>query len=210
MSANMNTQSSQNSQKKKKRKALKFKEPSDTVSKYLGPIDTPAVKEASDVHSLLMTYGGTLASDGSGVLAPVFDPYSQASSSANWTSAAALFSEFRILAYKFVFMPKNKFNKDTTVTVFPGYAVVDRASNSALSSISQATAFASVLEVSLEGRWQREIRMDSVEEAQFISTASSPATSAKFFLKLFANGLTASYTYGQYVSYTLVQFRGTQ
>jgi hypothetical protein len=49
------------------------------------------------------------------------------------------------------------------------------------------------------------IRMDGVEEAQWVPVA---ATSAFLFIKLFFTGLTASTNYGQYIVRGKLQFRG--
>lgn len=176
--------------------------------KYTGPIDAPSFKADTDLHTFLLPYSGTLASNGSGVLAPVLDSYSQCSSNANWVQLQAIFQEYRILAYKFVFMPVNKYNKATTTATFPILSVLERTNSSALTSLSDAAGYASSMQHSLDDTWRREIRMNGVDEAQFTATSTFPAVSSRLYIKLYCSGLAVSTTYGQYLSYTVVQFRG--
>ncbi len=175
---------------------------------YRGPCDSRALKNAYDLHTLVFGFSNPITSSAGGVINTVFDPYSQLTSSGNWSSASALFSSYRILGYRLVLMPINQYNKATATTVNPGMILVDRESNTAITTSSAAAAYGSADFVSLERKIVREVRMNGVDEASFIDVAAAPATANRFFIKLYFDGLTASTNYLLYLGWVVVQFRG--
>ncbi len=180
--------------------------PQKTV--FSGPIATTASKQATDVHTFLVNYTGTLASDGAGVMNPVINPYSQASSSANWSALTSLFQEYRILGIETHFLPINRYSVATSN--FPVFTVVDRSSATALSSLSQAAAFGSSKEHMIGEKFKRSARMHDVGEADWNLISASPSNTSIFYIKMYGSGLAASTNYYQYISYILVQFKGVQ
>ncbi len=175
---------------------------------YRGPYNTPALLEASDLHTFVLVYNGTIASDGTGKIATVFDNYSQATSAADWAGLAGLFKEYRILGMKLIYTPWNQYSKATTVSTVPVRSVIDRTNSTALASLNDASGYSSCKIHSLENPFTRSIRMDGVDESSWILSTGSPATTARLYIKLFANGLSNSTTYGDYTMYIVVQFRG--
>ncbi len=192
----------------KKKGSSKGKETPIKSTKYLGPIDTPAFKESSDLHTFLLIGGGTVTSDSGGVINTVFDPSAQCTSDANWSSYTSLFKEWRILALKVRFLPSNRYSKSGVVTN-PIITITDRTGNSVLASLAAALNNASALEFTLDDPWERVVRMDSIEEANFVLTSSAPASASRFYIKTYASGLTNSTVYGQFMSFVVIQMRGT-
>jgi hypothetical protein len=173
---------------------------------YRGPIDTPAYRQSCDMHTFVLCFNGTLSSSAGGVLAPVFDAYAQATSSPSWSGLAALFKEFRILAFKMKYLPWNQYTK-VSITTTPVYVVTDRSSVSALTSLSDATSSASCVVRSLENSFSQTIKMNGIDEAGWTGTPTAPPNASRMFIKWYASALTNSTTYGEYLSYIVVQFR---
>lgn len=178
-----------------------------TKTKYVGPIDSPSFKMASDVHTFLCRNQGALASSGTGVINPVIDCYLQASSSPEWAGLSPNFKEFRVLALKIEFIPWNQYSKPTTTTTTPMYVTADRSDGTALSSLADAVKSASCQIYSIDNRWSRSIKMDGVEESLWTAVGASPATTNRFYLKLFATGLANSTSYADFLVTTVVQFK---
>lgn len=175
---------------------------------YTGPISSPAYREASDLHTFVIPLQGTIASTAGGVINTVFDAWAQVSSSPSWASLSAPFKECRLLAMDVTFLPWNQYSKATTVITTPVYTVVDRTSSTPLASLSDAASYSSCQIKSLENRFTRAVRMDSVEEAMWVLVSAGPSATSRFYIKYYASGLSNSTTYGEYLTYIVVQFRG--
>lgn len=191
------------SSKKPNQKTKKsWKEPPSSQTIYAGPIVRPADRSESDLHSVLLTYTEFLSSDGAGVMKPIYSD--DVSGYADWASFAAVYDEYRALGLRVEYFPDNRYSKTTTICR-PLITALDRNDATVLASYSTAVAYASATKESLEDPWVREIRMNGVEDAEFVTT-STPA--AKNYFKAYASGLSATVEYGMIVLYCLVQFRG--
>jgi len=200
--------------KGRKKKALASEGPSETALKYTGPIWSARMRENRNMLVVDLQAQGALTSTGGGVINTTWT--SSSSTFPNFAAYAGLFDEFRVLGMHLEFFPANRYSKSTTICM-PGFGVVDHADGTALTSYAQAATYASNRILSLEDPWTDrseyrgssvpalKIRMDGVEEAQWLPTAS---TSAFIFIKLYFNGLTASTDYGMFILRGLVQFRG--
>ncbi len=202
----MNTKKQSGKRSAKSKQKTAAAGPSSSVTKYTGPIRSKGMLTQLDTHCFMMVYANAIASDGSGVLAPALDAYSQASSASNWSSATALFREYRILGMETHFLPINRYN--TAVTQFPIISITDRGNSTALTSLADASQFGSSQEHCISDKIVRVIKMDGPDEGQFILTSTFPASSNRLFIKLYGSGLANSTNYFQYISYVLVQFRG--
>lgn len=178
--------------------------PPPNITVYRGPIDSPSLKESTDCHTFLINYTGTLASSAAGVLNAVIIPSNQCSSSANWASLIGLFSEWRILGFKFNAMPINPYA--VAATQFPIFTVIDRSSSAALTSLNDAAAYASSQQHVLNRGFKRTAKMSDVGEADWTYINSTPTE--EFYLKMYASGLANSTNYFQYLGSYLVQFKG--
>jgi len=192
--------------KSKKQKGGKFRQTqnvSATALSYRGPIISPASREEADTLSTLVGITGTVGSSAGGVFASWLT--NSITSAPDWTGLIADWAEFRILGTRLEYFPWNRYSKVTTTTT-PAIVAVDRAGVPFTpASYAQLMSYSSAEKKSLEDPWFIEARMDSAEEAQFISTAS---TSVALGFPAYADGLSVSTTFGRYFQYWLVQFRG--
>lgn len=191
----------------KKRKSKGTRETPISAVVYRGPISTPAVKQACDLHTFVLVNVGQLVSSAGGVIATVFDNTAQASASPDWTGLSGVFKEWRILATEVRYIPWNQYSKATTTVTTPIYAVLDRTTATALTSVADAFGSATCRQKSLENPWSISTRMNSVEEAVWTPSGGSLAASSKQFIKLYAAGLSNSTTYGDFITHSVVQFR---
>jgi len=156
------------------------------------------------LHTQLLSVTGTITSSGGGVFASTF--VDNITGSSDWASCALLYAEYRILGVRMEYFPWNRYSKTTTIST-PLIAVVDRGgTNTVLASYDAAMQYASAKKKSLEDPWIMEARMNGVEDAGFLVTTSG--TTLPFTIKVYADGLSITTTYGRYFFYWLVQFRG--
>lgn len=190
------------------RNEIQLRETGPRSTTYRGPIDTPAFRTACDVHTFVLRLSGNIASSAGGVINTVFDSWAQAGATSQWSALTGMFSEVRILAFKLHMMPVNKFG--TATTNIPFTSIVTRDTATALTSLQDAAAYISSQEHGTYSTVNRVIRMDDLDEASWIATASSPSSNNRLYVKLYGSGLAATTTYFQYLNSIVVQFRGLQ
>ncbi len=205
----INSRSRKGKQSKKRPTASALR-PAPTALVYRGPSRIPLSTAQNDVFTTQINNQGALTTTAGGVIATVFDSYSQASTPADWTNLANLYTEYRILSMDLEFLPWNKYNQPTTSALAPMYSVVDRSNNTAIGSLAQVMAYDSVEAVEPSTYFKRVVKMNSAEEAQWIPTGSSPATASRLYVKLYSSGNVASTTLYDFVARLVVQFRGRQ
>ncbi len=194
--------------KKVKRKSNKASGPSINAISYNGPTRVSKGIQANDTQLIQMGYGGTLTTSAGGVLASVLDSSASATSSQDWAQAAAMYKEYRILSYTVKFVPWNKYNQPTTSALAPVWSIVDRADNTAVASISSASSNESAELHDPSETFQRVVKMSGQDEAQWILTSATPASSSRLYIKLYSAGNVASTNLYDYFAVVLVQFRG--
>lgn len=175
---------------------------------YSGPTRLPNGYGALDTQKIQFGTGNSVASSAGGVVSTVFDAYSQASSSADWASISGGWQEFRILSMDVTCSPWNPYNLPTTTNVAPVVSVLDRSSNTALSSIGNATNYQSAEIHDPSTRIRRVIKMAGVDESTWTLVGSTPATTARLYVKIYSAGNTASTTLYDYFTIVIVEFRG--
>lgn len=183
-------------------------DPSPNATVYRGPLEIPQAKKVNDVWSTQINIIGSIGSNGSGVINTVFDPVNQIQTSSDWASLAAVWNEYRVLSAKLQMTPWNKYNLPTTTTVTPINSVLDRNDNATLGSLSAAANYNSCEQHDPSTQFTRSIRMDSVDEAEWINTGTSPGAAARFYIKLYSSGNTPSIVFYDYIAKYVVQFRG--
>lgn len=174
----------------------------ETAAVYRGPIISRQDRGQSDAIEVLVSFTGSIASNGAGAIVDVIgnDP----SASGDFASYQNIYDEFRVLGEQLEYFPNDRYSKATTKCT-PLIVVKDRNDTAALASYSSAIQYASAEKRSIEDPWIEQMRMVGIEDAGFISTAS-PAANRWF--KFYGDGLTVSTTYGRYFFYMRVQFRG--
>ncbi len=194
----------------KKNAKRKMHVPSTQIE-YRGPVSSRNIKNQDDTYEVLLRVPTDLASNSGGVISNVYD--NNPNGTTDWSSFAATFSEYRVLATMLEFYPSNKSSKTTTVTKAMA-AVVDRASSGTIASFAEAVNYESYQIFSLDdefvefGKGLKKApvaKMTSTEESDFKTTA---APTAQWYHKLYSDNLSVSTTYGLVVQTFLVQFRG--
>ncbi len=192
------------------KKSSKKRAPANNLTSavYRGPIVMRQNAQADDTVTIPMGYGGSISASAGGTVNSVLGSYAQLTSVADWASLQNIYSEYRILAMKSTFHPWNKYNVPTTSTVVPVWSVVDRGDATALASVGATAAIGSAELHDPCTAFTREIRMDSLEEGQFLPIANAPAAGEQFYIKLYSSGNTASINLYDYQTILIVQFRG--
>jgi len=187
-----------NSKLNRSKNALFQNVPTNAIT-YKGPLTTI-------VDSTVGTFyvDATIATSAGGIISGVFN--NDPSIATNWSNYVGSWNEYRVLGIRYTYVPGNVVNT-AALAGFTGYHSIIRGltspnpltlSDAASQGISRSwTAFRP---------FTREWRMMDVEEAVFVKTGSPAATSNT--LSIYANGGTASTTYGHMLIMFLVQFRG--
>lgn len=184
--------------------------PSISAVVYRGPPRLPKVNQANDMMTTQINNAGQVATSASGTITTVFDAYAQLSVISDWTNLSNLYTEYRILSMEVEFIPWNTFNVPSTTTLAPVYTVEQRDTATALSGLNSTVAYDSCRVVQPSKRFTRVIKMASLEEAQFTPVGSSPASTARMYLKLWSSGNSNSITVYDFITRLIVQMRGRQ
>jgi hypothetical protein len=111
---------------------------------------------------------------------------------------------------KTTFHPWNKYNAPTTNALAPLISVVDRSNNTALASSTAAISYGSSMVHDPSTKFSRVAKMTGVGEAQWIIMANSPATTDRFYFKLYGSGNANSINVYDYHTIIMLQVRGRQ
>lgn len=169
---------------------------------YRGPIDLGQSKTTGEVELLNLTDVVTsLSSTGLGVIAleRTFNP----NVTTEWTSFAARFREYRVLAVQVKYMP---FNIVNTTVFTPGPCVIATNKGPAFgtpTSNAQVWALAKPKLFHLAKPMKYIIRADDYTDLDVGATASP---SSEFSIVLYADGLSTSVLYGRFFCTWVVQF----
>ena len=173
-----------------------------SMSTLMKFINAPSMKNEDHLTTMALHVQVTVASDAGGSITLVQS--NNPSIGPDWVNLANSFDKYRMLGFRFKFLPNNRYSKSTTVTT-PVFVVGDRDDISALSSYTAAMNYESVRELSLEDPWTFCLNSLSSEALQFRDCLSSAATE---WIKLYATGLSVSTTYGIGLVTWVVQFQG--
>lgn len=177
---------------------------SATALRYTGPIIQRADQQNTDLVEMVLIQDLAISSGVGGVISPTF-AFNNPSSATDWSSAIALYDEYRVLGMRLEYHP-NAYTASAVSSFAPVYSVIDRDSASALGGYSTAVNYASCKEHSLDRPFSREMKMESSAEAQFFNTSALPTSSGS--IKLISTGLSNSTGYGRVSVYYMIQFRG--
>ncbi len=175
---------------------------------YAGPYKIQRTANQNDMNTIQIQYIGTLTASGAGTLNAVLDSYSQLTSSPDFTSAAALYAEYRVLSMHVQCEPYNKYNTPTTTSLTPVYTVVDRQNSTALASLNDAANYGSVAIHAPSSKITRGLKMTGTGEALWVGTGGGPSTDNRMYIKFYSAGNTASITMYDYLTTIIVQFKG--
>jgi hypothetical protein len=193
------------SRRPKPRRARTGNAPGSNQLIYRGPYKLPGSKEQNTLYTLEFKSVLSLTSSGAGVLDAVYN--NDPAGYQDWSSAAALWDEYRPLSLLVEFKPNNRYSKTTVITQ-PLYVVIDRDSVGALSTKNSAVQYESCKIVDLDDPWRmgaKSIGMTGLQTHQWTTTAATVPT---YCIKMFGNGFSNTTAYGDVLITLLVQFRG--
>jgi hypothetical protein len=207
-----NTQTSKQRKSKTILPPRKLPELSIGAVQYNGPVRELAFMRQQDLYTTVFSTDGIISSTAGGVIAPVFpntpdNPGGGLGSCADWSSAVAVFDEYRVLAFEVEFLSVYDQLISGATTVLSG--VVDFDSSNALTSYGVADAYGSQKIFSVQeydGKVKKmTAHMSGIENSVFTTTAF---TSPQFWIKLYGSGFVVSTPIiHAFVRYR-VQFRG--
>jgi len=174
----------------------------DTVT-YNGPIILPKSMEQAEVFPMNFSVTGLVNADGGGVISQVFQT-EDVRNAGDWSNVSQAYDEYRVVGMKFVYAPIRRF--DTAFPYPPIITLVERANNAAITSYSSMATHESVQFKEAFRQFTRTLKMQSVEEADFLYVGDTPTSWGS--IKIYGSGYTSSASYARYMITYLVQFRG--
>lgn len=178
--------------------------PDESVVIYRGPSTLPMGASERACITTVLHYGtAAVTSNGSGFAA--FSLSDDPSGFVDWSHIAAAWDEYRVLALTMNYVPYNQYNTPTATVVSSMFTVIDRDDATALTTEAAALEYESLKVFYLGRPFKRVVKMASIEDASFITTASPVARN---WIKGAGSGLTASTSYGKYWLTVLIQCRG--
>jgi hypothetical protein len=167
---------------------------------FRGPVRNPKSRNEVSIIRTNIVSSSTASSNGSGVIATTYTTNPNGTN--GWSSWVALFDEYRVLALELKYVP-------LWHTLPSGTAggtllmVVDHDSVAALSSFNNACNYESLKTGSIDRPMTHTYRLDGTLESNFINTSSPTGLQG---VKVYANGLTNSTQYGNFIGTFLIEF----
>jgi hypothetical protein len=180
---------------------------------YRGPCKIPSTTDNRRITVGQLHYAATgISSSAAGVISGNIGIGNPSGASA-WAAFAALYDEFRVLAFVVEFTPYDRYSAPLAVTtsvVEPALLIaIDRDSAATPTTVGQLASYESCRQVSLSDPFRMEYKMDGVREATWVTTASPSSSPARGFEWIgTANSATNSYFFGNLFATWIVQFRG--
>jgi len=194
---------SRNSNRRRRGKSQQLENNNSRIV-YNGPVVIPASLEEQRLFPMNFSFVSNLTTDGAGTLPQTFQA-EDVRNAADWSSIAATFDEYRVVAVKVTWVPIKEYS--ATFRYQPVATVVDRADATALSSYNIAAACESFQLHEGDKKFSRTMKMASVEEAEFLSVLATPTSWG--WIKMYAtNIIPVSTTIYRFAMTFLVQFRG--
>lgn len=176
------------------------------ASRYFGPIGPTDGLECYAIQVASVT---DVVSSGAGIINTVFttDP----SATPDWSSYAAIFDEYRVLALMVEYQPINRYapvaSPGGITQQVPWFIVIDLDDVAPITTRPQVTAYGGSVEIhNTTDPWKRSVRMSGGPDDNWVTTATPTSTYA---VKTFAQSASASVTYGTCLVRALVQFRSS-
>lgn len=182
--------------------------PSVTALAYRGPTRMPQAATGSELDTYQINFAATLTTSGTGTLVTVFNPGTQVAASPDWTNIQALWEEYRILSWEIEMVPWTPYTRPTTDVLAPVYSVIDRNTATALTSLADAVGYGSCHLHMPAKPIKRSAKMQGEDEAAWVSTGSSPASTAQAYLKLWSSANSNTINLYDYKMIYLVQVKG--
>lgn len=186
---------------KRQRRGQKVSGESQLVQ-FRGPVRNPKSRNEVSIIRTNIVSSSAATSSGAGVIATTFTTNPNGTN--GWSSWVALFDEYRVLALELKFVPLWH-TLPTGVAGGTLLMVVDHDSVAALSSFNNACNYESLKTGSIDRPMTHTYRLDGTLESNFINTSSPTGLQG---VKVYANGLSNSTQYGNFIGTFLIEFRG--
>lgn len=187
----------------KKTKKVTSVDPPVNATKYTGPVIPKKTSNNEDTCTVELVQQTTLNSTVSSVITQVYgaDP----SGSPDWSNFTNTWQEFRVLGMRVAYYPANRYNRGSTYT-YPLASVIDRQAgySAAITSWTSAANYGSFQMKSLDDPWYREVKATDIEEMNFQGVSGY---SVQYYVKLYADNVSASVNYGLVLLSFRVQFK---
>ncbi len=170
------------------------------IFKYTGPVKLPNHDEAVLTQKVNSSLTVAATTSGAGVIDLVFG--NSPASLPDWTSLAAIWHEYRVLAMELHYVP---IKQVASWAYGIAHVVVDRKNSAALGGITAAIQHESCELSTMYSPWKRVIKAQSVEEDGFVSTASPSATQ---YIKVYSSDNATIQTIGRFYLTYLLELRG--
>ena len=193
------------SHKKGNKKKNKASGPSPQALVYKGSVKPPSSSNEASVYELYNAQTFTVASNAGGVLSGNYGSWPSGIN--DWSNVIGTFHEVRTLGMRLEYVPHNRYTRGTVTTTSVA-TVVDHTDAGALGSYDAAANHESGKIRSLDDPFVVTAKMTGSEEAQFQDATLTSSVANRFFIKLYADGLSFSTTYGRVTIYYLYQVRG--
>jgi len=169
-------------------------------------VSLSGVAAAMQTMTRVIGYQTAMATTGAGVLTGVVT--NQPTGSPDWSALAGLYSEYRVLGFKVVYVPLYQ-NYIPAIATSPKQqsALVwfgVRGSLTPPTTYSEALGFGGSVVGHTQQRMTKVSRMNGVQEGAFINTGGTGVSAT---LGFYADGLDFSTTYGYNYITWLIQFR---
>jgi hypothetical protein len=191
----------QNKKSKTRRSSqLSSRNPSSQALIYRGPVTLPQ----EELATTTVLYDYPLTSSAGGVVSDVFADIPNGSP--DWTGFSAVYSEYRILAFKIQFIPLLT-GAAIAANLYNVLYIVwsTDASVTPLASYTDAVNHPVKRAGSLNQNLSLTHKMTGAEESLFVDVTSGVVD---YTFKTFSTGLTPSTNYGRYLLTLVIQFRG--
>jgi len=166
------------------------------------PSDVARARTGNNTCTVLLATESALTTSGSGIINSVYTDIVTGVN--NWSSFAAVFDSYRVLAVRVQFTPLRAVGGSTVTYFAPIATAIDRSDSTVLSSYLAAMQYSSHREFPGNTQFSVLSCMASAEDATFLSTQ---APAARCWIKTYSTGNTISTTIGRVVTELLVQFR---
>lgn len=179
--------------------------PGNNSQEYRGPIVTIKEMKQMDTVTTLTATIYDISTTAGGLINGVYS--NNPSGGIDWSSLSGVWEEFRVLEMWAMFVPSRAYDPSSAFLGNILGMAVDRNSNTSYSSYGQMITHPSAKFVPIKGPKPLAIsvKMDNAAESQFQSIGTPTATT---WIKLYADTLTASQSYGKLLVRWRVQMRG--
>jgi len=179
---------------------------------YFGPLTPqPSQLKRRSFQQVFLRLESTITSSAGGVISPIYTSADPRTLATDFSSFAAVYSEYRVVGLHILFMPLVS-GAVNNVLIFglPASTAIQTGSLSAASAYTDLIGADSLMKWSLNRSFNCGARAAGSDEMGFTPVGSDPATASTFSIKTYASGYAASTNYGTILVTYTIQFQNRQ